>query len=540
MNTIAECCAEAVAFSYRSIDRLVLNAYIPTLQTPAAMAMFFRQVQGKPILAGKVFKELTERFVTQVERLVKSRGIPVFRPCGRTRPGEVAQKALQRAERAGRFGIVAIVVHQESARAFASYHAGPRPTDYRVKEDRRLINHYYFYIRDRDYGEGFVRISSYPPFQTRVWMNAHGYLAAQLRRRRIPFKADENCIVQVADPAALQELADQFNAGLAETIARHFLSLVPDPLTPEERAAGYPLRLSVYQAEFCDNLIFHRTQVLNRVYEPLLKDHLHLGRLDMVKVMFDRRITKKTRGKFQTRILRQGTVSCLKVFFKKSFLKQYNKGGRVLRTEVCINDPADFGVRKSLVHLDYLGTIAQHALTRFSKAQAVVRSTALDRSTFERMITPSHDGGQRVAALRFGAPRTMRILEGLGCAGLCFRAFRNADLRAVLADRLGVPREAVTPARVGYELRKLRGKGLVRKARGRNLYTLTDLGYRVALFFTKLYQRLLVPTLDSFERAVKTTLHASSHLFDRTVCALNRHFDALAELCTLKPRGQKT
>ena len=63
MNPIAECCADAVAFSYRSMDRLVLNAYIPTLQTPAAMAVFFRQVQRKPILAGKVFKDLTERFV---------------------------------------------------------------------------------------------------------------------------------------------------------------------------------------------------------------------------------------------------------------------------------------------------------------------------------------------------------------------------------------------------------------------------------------------------------------------------------------------
>jgi hypothetical protein len=49
MDTIAECCTDAVAFLYRSIDRLVLNAYIPTLQTPAAMAVFFREVQGLSI-----------------------------------------------------------------------------------------------------------------------------------------------------------------------------------------------------------------------------------------------------------------------------------------------------------------------------------------------------------------------------------------------------------------------------------------------------------------------------------------------------------
>jgi hypothetical protein len=534
MDTIAECCTDAVAFSYRSIDRLVLNAYIPTLQTPAAMAVFFREVQRKPILAGKVFKELTDRFVTQVMQFAKRNGIPILRPKGRTRPGEVAQKALKAAARANRWGVVAIVVHQESSRVFASYHAGGRATNYRVKEDRRLVNHYYFYFRDRAYGDGFVRISSYPPFQTRIWMNAHGYLAAQLRRRRVAFRADENCIVEVSKPSVLQEVADQFDAELVETIARNWMAMVPDPLTPEERAAGYPTNLSVYQAEFCDNVVFHRTQVLNRMYEQLLRDHLHLGRLDMVKVMFDRRITKRTPSRFQTRVLRQGAVSCLKVFYKKSFLKQYNKGGRVLRTEVCINDPGDFGVRKSLVHLSYLGTIAHHALTRFSKAQAVALSTALDRSTFERIIMPSETGGKRVAGIRFGAPGSMRVLEALGCAGLTFRAFSNADLRGVLVERLGAPADEITPGHIGYQLRKLRGKGLLRKVKGHNLYTLTDLGYRAAIYFTKLHQRLLTPAFNTFDMTLAPPLRASGHPIDRALQSLNARFDALAQLCRLE------
>lgn len=533
MATIPEVCREAVAFSYRSIDRLVLNAYIPTLQTPGAMAVFFRQVQGKPILSGHVFKALTDRFVAQVMPFARKQGVPILRPKGRVRPGEVAQKALRAARRTDRWGVVAIVVHQESARVFASTHAGGRATNFRVKEDRRLVNHYYFYLRDRQYGEGFVRISSYPPFQTRIWMNAHGYLTAQLRRRRVSFRAEDNCIIEVAHPAVLQEAAQQFNADLVERIARRWLAMVPDPLTPAERRAGYSSRLSVYQAEFSDNVIFHQTQVLNRVYEQLLRDHLHLGRLDMVKVIFGRRIQKNTPSPFKTRLLRQGVVSCLKVFYKKSFLKQYNKGGRVLRTEVCVNDPGDFGVRKSLVHLNYLGTIANHALTRFLKAQAVVMSTALDRSTFERMVLPSEQGGKRVPALRFGAPRSMRVLEALGCAGLSLQAFSNADLRRILIERLGTPTEDVTPARIGYELRKLRGKGLVRKVRQRNLYTLTDLGYHVAIYFTKLHQRLLAPGLDTLGRRLRHDLD-SHHAMDRAWHRLGQQFDHLATLAGLE------
>jgi hypothetical protein len=533
MTTLADACGPAVAFTYRSIDRLILNAYIPTLQMPGAMVTFLREVWGKPILSPVVFKALTDRFVAAVHTFTETHRIPVLRATGRTGPGEMAQGALRSAARANRWGVVAVVVHQESARVFTSRHAGGRRTNFWVHEERRLVNHYYFYLRDRAYGDGFVRISSYAPFQTRIWLNAHGYLAAQLRRRRLGFRTLDNCVVEVAKPAVLAEIAEHFDARLVEQIAQRWLAWVPDPLTAAERAAGYPWRLSVYQAEFSDNVIFHRTDVLNRVYEELLRDHLHLGRPDMLKVIFDRRIQRNTPGPFKTRLLRQGVVSCLKVFYKRSFLKQYNKGGRVLRTEVCVNDPRDFRIGRSLVHLDYLGTVAYHAIGRFLKAQAVAVATALDRSTFERLVTPSVEGGHSVAGLRFGAPQVMRLLAALGCAGLTFKAFSHAELRGLLVDCFGAAATDVTPARLSYQLTKLRGKGLLRKVEGRNRYTLTDRGYRVTLYCTKLHQRLLSPALDSLDRAVKAALVGSPHRFDRALVNLNAEFDHLAELSGL-------
>ncbi len=292
------------------------------------------------------------------------------------------------------------------------------------------------------------------------------------------FRTVDNCVIEVADPAVLAEIAQQFDARLVEQIARRWLGWVPDPLTAAERAAGYPWRLSIYQAEFSDNVIFHRTQVLNHVYEEFLRDHLHLGRPDMLKVVFGRRIQRNTPGTFKTRLLRQGVVSCLKVFSKKSFLKQYNKGGRVLRTEVCVNDPRDFRIGRSLVHLGYLGTVAYHAIGRF-------------------------------------------------------KAFSHTDLRAMLVDRFGAEASEVTPAWLSSQLTKLRGKGLLRKVLRRNCYTLTDRGYRVALYFTKLHQRLLSPTLDSLDPTLRSALIASPHRFDRALDDLNGAFDHLAELSGL-------
>jgi hypothetical protein len=149
MTTLAEVCGSAVAFTYRSIDRLILSAYTPTLQTPGAMVHFLREVCGKPVLSPVVFKALTDRFVAAVHAFTQAHRIPVLQATGRTKPGEVAQRALRAAARAQRWGVVAVVVHQESARVFTSRHAGGRRTNFWVREERRLVNHYFRPCRQR-------------------------------------------------------------------------------------------------------------------------------------------------------------------------------------------------------------------------------------------------------------------------------------------------------------------------------------------------------------------------------------------------------
>lgn len=534
MTTLADACGPAVAFTYRSLDRLIVNVDIPTLQMAGAMVTFLREVPGNPMLSPVVFTALPDRFVAAVPAFTETPRIPGLHAPGRTKPGAGAQRARHAAPRAKRWGGIAVVIHQESARVFTSRHAGGRRTNFWVPDERRLITHDDFYVRDREDGDGFVRISSSAPFQPRIWLNAQGELAAQRRRRRVGFRTADNCVGEGADPAALNEIAPHFDAARVEPSARRWLAGVPDPLTAAARAAGSPGRVSIDQAEFSDNVMFQRTEVLNRVDEDLRRDHRPLGRPDMLKVVVDRQIRRPPPGVFKTRRLRQGGVSCLKVFDKKSFLKPDNKGGRGLRTDVCVNDPRDVSIGRSLGHRGYWGTVASHAIPRFLKAQAVAQATAVDRSTFERLVTPSVEGGHPIAGLRFGAPPVMRRLAALGCAGLTFKAFSPAERRTLRVERFGAGAADVTSARLSYQLTKLRGKGLLRKAAGRNRYTLTDRGYRAAVSFTTLPERRLSPTLDSLDRAGRPVLVASSHRLDRALVDLNAHFDRLAERSGLK------
>jgi hypothetical protein len=162
----------------RSTERSILNAYIPTLQMLGAMVTFLREVCGKPMLSPVVFKALTDRFVAAVQAFTAKHRIPVLHATGRTKPGELAQRALRAAARTNRGGVVVVVVHQESARVFASRHAGGA---------------------------------------SHQLLGAGGAPAGQ---SRVPFRTLDNCVVEVADPEALSDIAQRFDARLVDQIAR--------------------------------------------------------------------------------------------------------------------------------------------------------------------------------------------------------------------------------------------------------------------------------------------------------------------------------
>ena len=57
----------------------------------------------------------------------------------------------------------------------------------------------------------------------------------------------------------------------------------------------------------------------------MIREHLDLGRPDQVQLIFDRRVTKRTPGRFRTRVITEGVIPSLHVDYKHSRIKQYHK-----------------------------------------------------------------------------------------------------------------------------------------------------------------------------------------------------------------------
>ena len=140
-------------------------------------------------------------------------------------------------------------------------------------------------------------------------------------------------------------------------LLRKWLRLLPHPFTGADRYAGYRYDISILQAEFS------LTQVLNRpahgrlFFENVIRENLDLGRPEQIELIFNRKITNRTPGRFRTRIVTQDVTPSLNVYYKNARIKQYHKENRALRTETTINNTYDFAIGKSLKNLPELRQI---------------------------------------------------------------------------------------------------------------------------------------------------------------------------------------
>ncbi|HXZ73677.1 MAG TPA: hypothetical protein VEH31_22770, partial [Streptosporangiaceae bacterium] len=132
---------------------------------------------------------------------------------------------------------------------------------------------------------------------------------------------------------------------------------------------------------------------------------------------------------------------------------------------------------------------------------------------FERIAHPSVTAdGRRTPALRFGDPRVMALAGALCQTLLAATGITNKSLRALMTGLLHTP---YTPGQMTYDLRRLRLTGLIRRIGHTNRYVLTPDGIKVAVFYTKLHNRLLRPLLAADQPQAPPELRAALHAIDQ-------------------------
>jgi len=317
-----------------------------------------------------------------------------------------------------------------------------------------------------------------------------------LDKAGIAYGALDNGILCCAKPQRLQQILEQLDETRIEAVVRKWFARLPHPFTAEDRAAGYRYELSILQAEFARTQVFDRPLSGRHLFEEVIRENIDLGRPDNVSLIFERRITKRTPGRFRTRVITHGVTPSLHVSYKSSKIKQYFKEERALRTETTINNTRDFALGRRLDNLPALRAIGFAANRRLVEVEKISQDCQLSEAVFDRVTRPQLVEGQRASALTFGDPRVMALLQALCLFVLLPQGFRNATLRALVAQLMGESLEQYTPARMTYDLRRLRLHGIIEKVPGTQRYQLTPEGLRICLFLTKVHVRVIRPGLS--------------------------------------------
>jgi hypothetical protein len=320
MPNVAEIITEHVTLDVRCVDRLYLNGYVPRLLTEGGVLGFLRHAGGTTVPSPALFGQITDRFKVRLRAWCERHRIPWLEFQKGARKDDVVQPYRTRFRGTG---VVLVGVAQERAWGWtATKRQQGRWVRFVFRRKSVYVNHYYFYLIDPEWGPAFLKVCGYAPYAIKLCLNGHEWAKRQLQRQRAAFTALDNGFLSAADPAALQAVCDRLSAADLEAFFTRWLARLPLPLAAADHAAGFRYRLSILQMEVSRTQVFDRPVRGREFFEEVIRDNLDLGRPSRVQLLFPRKITRATPGRFQTRVITHGVAPSLHVEYKRCHVKQ--------------------------------------------------------------------------------------------------------------------------------------------------------------------------------------------------------------------------
>src|SRR5438552_10930454 len=492
-KSVAEILDDHVTFELEAIDRMYLNAYVPSLQTGGGFVYFLQTQLGVRIPSTVMVAPMSRRFVDAMERFAETEGVDLVTFEKGQRKDDVAHEYLAKFK--GDEGVLFIGKAQEKASVFRT-EKRRRPDGSRypwIIRSKTPVNHYYVYLLDRDFGPLFIKFCSYFPYAAKLCLNGHEWLKRQLTQRGIAYEPLDNGIRSSEDPARVQRIANTLDAAKIDAVFRKWLRRLPHPFMAAHRRAGYRYQLSILQAEFALTQVLDRPHTGRCFFEEVIRENLDIGRPDQMQLIFNRRVTRRTPGQFRTRVLTHGVVPSLHVDYKKTRVKQYHKEGQALRTETTINDTYDFEIGRALSNLPALREIGFAANRRLLRVEHLSHDCRIGHDHLAAITQPVVVQQQRAAGLRFGDRRVHALMQTLCLFALNPTGFRHRDVRASTAQLLGREPHEYSASHMTYDLRPLRLHGLIERVPRRHRYRITTLGAQMAMLYVRIYARGVRP-----------------------------------------------
>ena len=502
MDVFTRLFGDLLVFVYHCFDRIVINGYLTNLSRPEQVVYFFRQVLGIPIVSKEVLSKRTEEYKAWAEAFARNHGIPVEWAEKGVRKEDHVLPALRRMEKKNSFGVYFIFRSMEQGRTFRI--STPKfptqdPNHRILAHQRSRFTHFYFYVRDQVLGPIVIRVASFFPFHATYYLNGHSFIERELRRGKVGFRKDDNAFLAVDDVAALQAAADRLSPAIIRKQLDYWTLILGPKFSKKERSEmGLSRFYSIAQVEYCRNFIFKRHFPIHRIFERSCELGLWRLTANRISEIFGVRLSKRLNGKLATVIdqIEHGH-HVFRAYWKHAFLKQYEKFSRYLRNELCSNNLRDFGLKKGL---DHLGAVRERFKTitdRFAGFQAQCLNVHVDFPLLQRIALPVTIGSVRYPGIKIHDTRIIRLLEVLLHGGNTVGGWTAKQIHEAVLTTFQLSAKSYGLNQLRYDLRKLKGHGLLGRDGRRYAYQLTAKGVQVSLLFLFFHKRLCGPLANS-------------------------------------------
>jgi hypothetical protein len=499
--------AEFLHGSYDCVDRIVLNGYYRFVQSPGGFRTWWRQVFGSDDnLDNTHVMRFAGRFSRRVRTAAKQRGIPVLDKTPDDRMHEIA--AQNRPADPDAKGVFCITVHRAPNSVWGVASDGSKHLQ--RKKPAPWVNHYAFHIQDPQWGHVTIKVCPHPPFNVQVILNGHEYVARQAARKKIPYTKEGNCFTDSSNLAGLEQVAETIRSSaaigrLARVCERWLYSACLCYLLPvaQQERTNVRYSWSVYQLEYSRNLLFQSGRIMDEVFESTINRTWRALDIRTIRRIFGRRHRPHRRQGKQPRLevqIERPTydLTVFKVHFGLLTLKIYTKGEGVLRIEAIVhNAKKEFAGGYTLDHFPEMVEALPLMVQRFLGDLRSVAACWITDETLNALPQPSQVGASRVPGVDLNRARMRAVMMAVLASSADPRGFR---VEHVLDHVRQILPDPYTPRQASYDLKKLRGKGLVDRIPGTRRYECPADGLRTIMATGVLREKVIKPLLAGIVR----------------------------------------
>ena len=493
--------------TYDVVDRIVLNAYFPLAMSPAGFRFWWRLWHGggDDDLDDTHLMRLAGRFSRRVRGWAKKNNIPIIYCKAGERKHLIADKHIPDAPEFE--GIFLVLVGRAPAPVWEVQKFDSGSLNIRRKKPMPWVNHYHFHIIDREWGHVTIKICGHVPFSAQIMLNGHEYVACRARAAGIPYTKEGNCFTEVTSAADLAKVADALRSRTAvgwlrRVCERWIYRCVAFGLSfDEQKMSGFRYAYSVYQLEYSRNLLFTRGRQMDEVFAGVIDRTRAQLDVKTIKTMFGRKrrpfVKKRSKNPRLEAVLEKPVydLTVFKIHFERLTLKVYTKGERVLRVEAVAHNTRDLQCGRSLEKFPVIVGRLADMVDRFLEVIRCVDVAWISDESLETLPTPSLVGTTRVGGVDINKPRMRTAMAAVVALAPAPRGFTAAEHAAKVRELNPEIGRSYNPRKAAYDIKKLRGKALVRKIAKSRRYEPTPDGLRAMAALVVLRDKVIKPLL---------------------------------------------